>query len=762
MKIKNPRHIKNRIIATAIVAVLLCATFLIMINYAYNSAEKSSFESLHLHTKEIKDDIGLQLFSDRENLITIANIAANLYKSGESYEMIFNSFKSIGLIENIGILSPDGIFTTRMGSFDVSDKISFADEASKSPYISSNVEDLTNSQRQVIRSAVPINVYGETVGILYGVIELAKLEKHYKPMADILDARLYIIDSRTGDFIVDTWRDDMGNLFETRVIQSKKGYSYEDMRNDIKNGRNGFCAYRSNISRVMMYSRYSPLDVEGWQILLSVPESVVFSEAKEMRNSLMVVFMVVILIMTLYVLIIFCSERKNSGITICASGIRKLLLVINQEKSVVGEALKRVCEFSKSVSAFFIDLDGEDYTYIAPLNKNKLLNDDDRRYIASALFDIAGKYHKESNVTLLEFELMADSKLSKADPELYAFLKNKNIKQITFAAVSDKNEHISILGTVNPRKRYEVKELLKEITVCFSISIYNKKHLDKTEFDAVTDVLTGLSNRVAYKKDITHFDNRHPENFACLYIDVNELHSYNNKYGHAAGDEMLIYVANCIKEVFLGHHLYRMGGDEYLIFTEGLSKQEVQSSIKSLLDKTEKMGYHISVGMNYSIKNINTDSLVREAEKRMYDAKAKYYQEKEKQSYALTDDRKYKFIETGIKDLDMMIRALSGHYSGIYSVSLETDVARRIIMPSYLDFNETEECFSEILKNYIHQRVHPDFRRGMLRFLNYDVLKEQLSNGQNPRFTYKKENGESVILTVYAQDEETLWVFENE
>ena len=121
----------------------------------------------------------------------------------------------------------------------------------------------------------------------------------------------------------------------------------------------------------------------------------------------------------------------------------------------------------------------------------------------------------------------------------------------------------------------------------------------------------------------------------------------------------------------------------------------------------------------------------------------------------------FKFIDTGIKDLDMMIKVLSGHYSGIYSVSLETDIARRIIMPSYMDFKEQEERFSEIMHEYILNTVHPDFHRGMLRFLNYDVLKKQLDGGEYPSIVYKKLNGESIILTVYAQGDETLWVFEN-
>ena len=206
-----------------------------------------------------------------------------------------------------------------------------------------------------------------------------------------------------------------------------------------------------------------------------------------------------------------------------------------------------------------------------------------------------------------------------------------------------------------------------------------------------------------------------------------------------------------------------MGGDEFLIFTTGLSKEEVCSMNDKLTSLLEEKGYHISIGMNYSVKNIDTESSMREAEKIMYNEKAKYYQQKEKlrQKETVSLESRLKFIETGDRDLDIMVKLLGGHYSGIYSVNLNTDVARRIIMPSYMNFGEKEENFSEIFKEYITTHVHNDSQRGMFRFLNYDVLKDELANGDVPRCTYQKTNGEFHVLSVYAQGDETLWVFEN-
>jgi len=163
------RHRQNNIIYTIITAILICAVFLTMINFFYSDAENEAYEMLHIQTKQIKDDLTLQLKSDRENLVTMANFAAKLHSDGESYNLMFDSFKPIGLFSNIGILNPDNTFVTKAGSIDLSGKISFSDEEKRGEYISGRVADLTKEGKEIIRSAVPIVSEGRTVGILYGV-----------------------------------------------------------------------------------------------------------------------------------------------------------------------------------------------------------------------------------------------------------------------------------------------------------------------------------------------------------------------------------------------------------------------------------------------------------------------------------------------------------------------------------------------------------------------------------------------------------------
>ena len=105
------------------------------------------------------------------------------------------------------------------------------------------------------------------------------------------------------------------------------------------------------------------------------------------------------------------------------------------------------------------------------------------------------------------------------------------------------------------------------------------------------------------------------------------------------------------------------------------------------------------------------------------------------------------------------------NYNGIYRVSLDTDRARRILMPSYLKYNETEEHFSSLFAKYVSESAESDYTRALLSFQNYDALKQQLTDGKTPRITYKKINGENVTLSVYKLGDskdnvsETLWIF---
>ncbi len=90
---------------------------------------------------------------------------------------------------------------------------------------------------------------------------------------------------------------------------------------------------------------------------------------------------------------------------------------------------------------------------------------------------------------------------------------------------------------------------------------------------SLRDPLTGLGNRRALDEDLVQIGaraTRYGHNYCIALLDVDFFKSYNDTYGHQAGDRVLQAVAaHLLYQVRGGDALYRYGGEEFLcVFPE--------------------------------------------------------------------------------------------------------------------------------------------------------------------------------------------------
>jgi diguanylate cyclase (GGDEF)-like protein len=149
--------------------------------------------------------------------------------------------------------------------------------------------------------------------------------------------------------------------------------------------------------------------------------------------------------------------------------------------------------------------------------------------------------------------------------------------------------------------------------------------LADTEMRANIDVLTGLENRNRYEAYLQKLSDS-KEKVTCLFIDANGLHELNNTKGHNAGDQMLRFIADTLKVQFSNDHIYRIGGDEFVVFQSGMTDDELNEKLTQFREALHRNDYNAAVGSCVYEEGMSVDQLIVNAEKNMYDSKKKYYE----------------------------------------------------------------------------------------------------------------------------------------
>lgn len=152
------------------------------------------------------------------------------------------------------------------------------------------------------------------------------------------------------------------------------------------------------------------------------------------------------------------------------------------------------------------------------------------------------------------------------------------------------------------------------------------------------DSLTGLPNRAFFEGRLSRSvrnAERQQEHLALLFLDSDHFKQINDTLGHAAGDEVLISVADRVRAQLREHDLVaRLGGDEFAVLLTPLhSRQDAEDIAEKIvasmrlplqLDSGRSIATSLSVGIAYYPDDgADPASLLNAADAAMYQAKRK-------------------------------------------------------------------------------------------------------------------------------------------
>ncbi len=161
--------------------------------------------------------------------------------------------------------------------------------------------------------------------------------------------------------------------------------------------------------------------------------------------------------------------------------------------------------------------------------------------------------------------------------------------------------------------------------------------VDKLDSMYVRDELTKLYNRFGMRRfvdKIMEVAKRDQKYIMCIELDLDGLKKINDTYGHDAGDNAIVQVANAMRQASERREVcIRSGGDEYLVF--GIAEKESDAAafiqrVEEYLDEYNQRNawpYEVTCSCGYCVhpaQQIHSlEEMVTEADKLLYQVKAR-------------------------------------------------------------------------------------------------------------------------------------------
>lgn len=760
--------------ATILLLVLLTACFIIASEMVYRCAVDVCDERLSEATAQLASSIEETISYDFEQVAMLAEVLENSGDiSAEAIHELMPEDYRYKLVSSLAVLQEDGqVIYPDNGGVQFDSAPDFQQELARTPYLSGLQENADG--QQYLYYAVAMEKGDRPAGILYGLINPEAFATAFSTQAYQGNCQQYIVDGDTGDFLMDTWHDELGNFYDGSMgsRETKPGYTIDQMREDIKEGKGGLFVFMSRTAGEYFYTSYQPVGVNNWSVQLTVPESVAFAHAIRIRCIVLGLSLAYGVILLVYFLRFWVVVRKNNKRgeeqlrqSQQASDVQRTLFDTYKNPEVITEALHKIADMFEGEAAVFRSLDKADYEsnfYCWEQGGLRLEEKSSRNEVAESLPTVVSLLESGKSVLMHAYDDLALTE------EEVAYLRENGVRNFMAAPAMDSDgRYTGVLYVMNTQRHWANTEILEWIAVDLMLALRNALSYRFLERIGTYDAVTGLKNRACYQNSLASYACS-PSALFCLYIDANGLHELNNRLGHSMGDAMLRYIGNCLQALFGENDAYRIGGDEFVVFCNTCTQEEITSRIQQLHIRLNKHMYHVSVGCAMQEGDIDIQRLIEDAEKHMYQNKKLYYESRGDAPKAREMNRQLEQMLLKKRDSEDFLSIISSYFVGAYIVDLFTDDTRVIYVQPYFSpmLEQTGYKFKKALELYAGTFVEEKDLSRFIPLFDYAYLTDVLQRDGRAEADYTKKDGTKIVLRIYRSSQyneekhETFWLFE--
>ncbi|UCN01216.1 GGDEF domain-containing protein [Sulfurimonas sp. SWIR-19] len=247
------------------------------------------------------------------------------------------------------------------------------------------------------------------------------------------------------------------------------------------------------------------------------------------------------------------------------------------------------------------------------------INDGDIDSVEHAKLAFTNTYKEIANKTLLSYQHTNNkfAKLTQIHEETIHSYENQ---LIDMPSIKEKFDEI---------QNHMAKEVQRANQVISELSTQVKELEESSNLDSLTKIfnrraLDAYLQKLCAKKELEY-------ELHILLLDIDDFKHINDKYGHVAGDKILIFVARLLRKTLRdGDKVFRYGGEEFLIILNRIDAKTCQKIAKRILTliSSNQLFYQgkslkvtMSLGATMYYPGDTAETLINRADKALYKSK---------------------------------------------------------------------------------------------------------------------------------------------
>jgi diguanylate cyclase (GGDEF)-like protein/PAS domain S-box-containing protein len=228
-----------------------------------------------------------------------------------------------------------------------------------------------------------------------------------------------------------------------------------------------------------------------------------------------------------------------------------------------------------------------------------------------------------------------DLAVIKAHREALRHAQDGEVRRLEYRARHADGHWVWLSGRETPFERGS-DGLVRQIVGIAQDVTARKATQDKLAHQANFDALTGLANRYHFwtrlQGALRRASIEHSDTSICLF-DVDHFKDVNDRFGHAAGDEVLEAIGNIVRAELRSSDIAgRLGGDEFCIALPGTDENEAARLAERIRDRLSTLAFGMGSGSPFSVTatfgvarsepDVDAKEMMEAADRALYRAKS--------------------------------------------------------------------------------------------------------------------------------------------